>query len=79
MQTYHITLRRNGINGFLSSENICTDAINALTSIPGIKNLKILRESNEQVELTYSWHGDKKYWETAEHLADFGLARADVK
>jgi hypothetical protein len=76
---HSITLKRDGIKGFLSNQSIGTDALNALVSIPGVENPEIVSESNEQVELTYSWVGDGKFWETNEHLAKFGLARADVK
>jgi hypothetical protein len=75
VSNHSITLKRDGINGFLSSQSIGTDATNALSSIPGVKNPEIVSESNDQVELTYSWVGDGKFWETNEHLAKFGFAR----
>ncbi len=79
MSKYSVTLKRDGIKGFLSSQRIGTDALNALLSIPGVEEPEIVNESNEQIELTYSWVGDGKFWETDEHLAKFGLARVDVK
>lgn len=79
MSKHSITLKRDGIKGFLSSQSIGTDALNALHSISGVEEADVVSESNEQVELTYSWVGDGKFWETDEHLAKFGLARVDVK
>lgn len=78
MSEHSITLKRKGVQGFLSTQRIGTDALNALLSIPGVENPEIVSESNEQVELTYSWVGDGKFWETENHLLEFGLARADV-
>ena len=75
MSNNSITLKRDGIQGFMSDQSIGVNAINALSSIPGVKNPEIVSESNDQVELTYSWVGDGKFWETDEHLAKFGLAR----
>ena len=79
MSKHSITLKRDGTKGFLSPQSIGTDAFNALQSIPGVEEVEIMGESNEQVELTYSWGDDGKFWETDELLAKFGLARVDVK
>jgi len=76
---HSITLARDKAIGFLSSQSIGTDALNALLSIPGVQEAEVVSESNEQVELTYSWVGDGKFWETDERLAEFGLTRVDVK
>jgi hypothetical protein len=79
MSKHSITLKRDGIKGFFSNQSVGTDALNALLSIPGVENPEIISDSNDQVELTYSWIGDDKFWETDEQLAKFGLARVDVK
>jgi hypothetical protein len=76
---HSIALKRDGITGFLSSQSIGTDALNALLSIPGVEDAEVVSELNEQVELTYSWGGDGKFWDANEHLAKFGLARLDDK
>jgi hypothetical protein len=76
---HSITLKRDEMKGFLSTQSIGTEALNALHAIPGVGKAKVVSESNEQVELTYSWVGDGKFWEIDEHLAEFGLARVDVK
>jgi len=79
MLTYSITLQRSGARGFLSSQSIGTDALNAMSSIPGVKNPKIIKESDEQVEIKYEWDGSDKFWETDTHLHQFGLERVNVK
>jgi hypothetical protein len=76
---HSITLIRDGVKGFLSSQRIGTDALNALLSIPGVENPEIVSESDEQVELTYNWVGEGQFWETSEYLLKFGLSRADLK
>ena len=77
MSRHSITLRRSGVRGFLSDQSIGTDAINALLGIKGVENPEIVDESNEQVELTYTWSGDDKFWETSQHLERFGLVRVE--
>ena len=80
MSTHSIILKRNGMNGFLSTQqSLGTVALNAMNAIPGVKNPKIVRESNEQVEITYSWVGDVYFNKINEHMADFGLVRVAVK
>jgi len=80
MMKHSIVLRREGIKGFLSDQkSIGTDAFNALQSIPGVSNPTIVDESDEQVELTYDWVGEEKFWHIDEHLLKFGLGRVDVK
>jgi hypothetical protein len=79
MSKHSVILRRdNGIEGFFSDQSVGTDALNAMQSIPGVENPEIIRESDEEVELTYDWVGDGKFWETGEYLKKFGLVRADI-
>lgn len=75
MSKHSITLKRDQVTGFFSSQSVGTDALNALLSIPGVQNPEIVNESNEQVELTYFWVSEENFWETNEHLAKFGLTR----
>lgn len=77
MSKHSITLKRAGIQGFLSSNPIAIDALNALVQIPGVEEPEIVRESHDEVELTYTWVGETKFWETREHLLKFGLCVAD--
>jgi hypothetical protein len=79
MSKHSITLKRDGTKGFLFSQRLGTDALNAFQDIPGVEEVEIMSESNEQVELTYSWGDDGKFWEADEHLAKCGLARVDIK
>lgn len=75
MPRYSITLKRQGMNGFLSSQRIGTDAFNALSSIPGLEDPEIVSESDEQVEITYSWVRDGNFDRIDEYLERYGLAR----
>jgi len=59
--------------GVMSGQSVGTDALNALAAISGVDNVELVRESEEQAELSYTWHGDEKFWERDEHLAKFGL------
>lgn len=79
MSKHSVTLKRDGMKGFLSTQSIETDALNALNSIPGVEHVEVVSASNEQVELAYSWIGDGKFWETDMHMASFGLARVHGK
>ena len=79
MSKHLITLRRYGMKGFLSKQRIGTEALNALHAIPGVEEPEVVSESNEQVELTYSWVGDSKFLEINNHLERFGLVRVDIK
>jgi len=79
MSKHSITLKRGGVQGFLSSQRIGTDALKALLSIPGVENPKIVSESSELVVLTYHWVGDGQFFETHEYLLKFGLSRAEPK
>lgn len=75
MSKHSITLVRDGVRGFLSNQSIGTDALNALREIPGVINPEIISESNEQVQLEYTWAGREAFDKTDEHLLRFGLRR----
>ena len=75
MSKHSITVRRDGMRGFLSSQRTGTDAINAILSIAGIKDPEILSESGGQVTLTFSWVGNGVFWATDEYLEKFCLTR----
>jgi hypothetical protein len=49
MSKYYITLKREGINEFLSANEIGADALNALNTIPGVVNVEIINESKDRV------------------------------
>lgn len=77
MSKHSITLKREGMRGFLSDQSVGTDALNALSSIPGIDDLEIVDETDERVILTYTWVGTSKFWKTDERLLQFGLSCVD--
>ncbi|WP_151704333.1 hypothetical protein [Nitrincola alkalilacustris] len=73
-----MTLERDGTRGFLSNQDIGTDALNALSSIDGVDDLEIVWETESQVQLSYNWTGNEKFWKTGEVLAQHGLKPADI-
>lgn len=79
MSKHSITLKRDGIKGFLSTQDLGTDALTALLAIPGVEEAEVVSESDDRVELIYSWVRDDKFRETDEHLAKFGLAKVDIE
>jgi hypothetical protein len=79
MPNHLITLKRQGINGFLSCQSIGTDALDALSSIPGVVNIEIVCESDVQVEMSCNYIGKSVFWETNAHLIKFGLCRVYPK
>jgi hypothetical protein len=74
MTRYSITLERNAL-GHMSANSIGTDALNAISSIPGTTDVQIESESKGQVEISYAWTGSDKFWATQEHLSKFNLRR----
>lgn len=75
MSKHSITLTRDGIKGFLSSNSIGTDALNALAAIPGVTNSEIIAESAQCAQIEYTWIGSEAFDTIAEHLQVYGLRR----
>lgn len=73
----NISLTRSGPAGFLSSQSIGTDALNALNSIKGLSAPQIVHESESIVKITYLWSLDEKFDKANEVLYEFGLRIAD--
>lgn len=73
MSKHSISLKRDGINGFSSTQSVGTDALNAMLSIPGVRDPEIVVESSDKVELTYSWVGESEFLGTSAYLHKFGL------
>ena len=69
-----ITLVRDNL-GFLSTNEIGTDGLNAISSIPGTADIQIESESESQVEISYVWTATEKIWNTQEYLSKFNLCR----
>lgn len=74
MSRHSITLARDE-EGRTSPNRLGTDALTALSSIPGVDDVQVVEESEKQVELLYAWSGSEKFWETNEYLSKFGLRR----
>ena len=74
METYTIVLIRN-TTGFFSNNSLSTDAHNAIASIPGTEDVRIIKESEEEVEVSYTWNGPEKIWNTDEYLSKHGVCR----
>lgn len=73
---YSITLLRDNLNPKPNNSTLGTDALNALSSIPGVIDLEILSESEEEVVITYEYTlADNKFLELNIHLYKFNLSR----
>jgi hypothetical protein len=79
MDRYSITLVRDerNVRGFLATDSIGATDYNAISSIPGTKDVRIENEAESQVEISYSWTGAEQFDTTQEHLSRFGLARKE--
>lgn len=77
MQTHSIILVRDNRNpiGFQSRNSLSTDAFSAIESIPGIKDVQIINESGNEVEISYVWTEKEKIWNTNEYLSKYGVCR----
>lgn len=76
MKRYTIKIART-TGFFVSNNSLGTDALNAISSVPGVVDLEIEEEVEDEVTLSYSWTAAEKFQETAEHLGKFGLRRVD--
>lgn len=74
MRKNKITLERDfkNLNGFLSDQSLSTDAFNAISSIPGTKDVEILNESEGEVEISYVWTKSEGILDTALYLSKYG-------
>jgi len=77
MPRHSIILVRNDRGFPLSNNSLGTDGLNAITSIPGTKDVQIESESETQVEISYQWTANEKFWTTQEHLSKFNLTRKE--
>lgn len=77
MQTHSIILVRDNGNpiGFQSINSLSTDALSAIESIPGTKDVQIVNESVKEVEISYVWTAKEKIWDTNEYLSRYGVCR----
>lgn len=79
MNRHKIVVRRNALGQMVAHNTIGMDAYNALSTIPGVTDVRIEAEDDEQVEISYSYTLKDKYWDTASHLAKYNLERIDWK
>lgn len=72
------TIKMARSTGFYVSNNeIGTDALNAISAIPGAMEVEIVKESDDEVEVSYVWTSSEKYWQIDEHLDKYGLRSID--
>jgi hypothetical protein len=76
MTRYKIVVKRNAL-GQMAQNTIGTDALNAILNIPGVADVRIEAEDDEQVEITYSYTLNENYGDLVTHLAKFGLERVN--
>lgn len=67
-----VTLVRNS-KGFLASNTIGTDALSAISTIQGIEDVQIEKESEDEVEISYLPTDNELFLETETHLSKFYL------
>jgi hypothetical protein len=75
MIRHKIVVKRNALGKMNTS--IGTDAYNAVSAIPGVIEVKIEAENDNQVEISYSYTLKDTFLGTETHLATFGLERVD--
>jgi hypothetical protein len=76
MTRHKIVVKRNAFGG-MSQGTIGTDALNALSQMPGVIDACIEAEDDEQVTVSYIYTLTEKLLDTVTHLAKFNLERDD--
>lgn len=76
MSKHSVKVRRS-IRGFLRTNRVGTDALGAIGSIPGVTDARLEDESDDSAIISYSWSGEEKFLDLAEHLDKFGLEAAE--
>jgi hypothetical protein len=56
-------------------DQIKADALNGISSIPGVTEAGIENAAEDSVTLSYVWLGSEKFQTTDEHLKQFGLRK----
>lgn len=79
MTRHKMVVKRNALGQMAAQSTIGTDAFNAVSTIPGVTDVRIEAEDDEQVEISYSYTLKDKFMDTVTHLAGFGLERVDWK
>lgn len=63
----------------MSANTMETDALNALSTIPGVVDIVIESNNGNEVKMSYAYTSESKFWQTDEYLGKFCLERADWK
>lgn len=71
--------RDDGVEGFFSTQRLSTDALNAMSAIPGVSKPEILSETDELVTISYIWTGPERCLEAGDILRRHGVAFAELK
>ena len=58
-----------------SPDQMETDALNGIGSIPGVINVEVVSVTPDSVTLSYAWVGSEQFQATDEHLAKYGLRK----
>lgn len=77
---YEIRVRRNPRSSHISSQTAGTDAVNAMWRVPGVEDVELLEESEEdsengQARLSYMYASGERFTTIDTHLDAFGLER----
>lgn len=77
MYRYSTVLVRddNSVIGFQSKNSLSTDALSAIESIPGTKDVEIITEENNEVTISYVWKEDGSIMNTNDYLSKFGVKK----
>jgi hypothetical protein len=73
-QRYIVTVLRLP-ESLRNPDQIEADALNGISSIPGVTEAKIEKVDDDSVTLSYLWLGSEKFQTTDEHLRQFGLRK----
>ncbi|MFN4351594.1 MAG: hypothetical protein ACK4F6_12380 [Hylemonella sp.] len=58
-----------------SSDQMESDALNGIGSIPGVIDVEIEAAAVDSVTLSYTWIKSEQFQATDEHLAEYGLRK----
>lgn len=58
-----------------SPNELGTDALNGIQSIPGVLNAEVISEKPTEVIVTFEWDGRPDFQMTDEHLQPFGVQK----
>jgi hypothetical protein len=71
---HQITVERSRYS-MRDNDQLETDALNGVGSIPGVSDVEIESSNHLSVTLSFSWTGQGQFDRTDEHLEKYGLQR----